>query len=369
MEKNEILSSSLSGIISTGGCNGVFLKNRLILNKRHGIFLRNANASVKENFIFRNLCWGILCCAGSKLTCKDSVLQNNYCGGLRIMFNGKENVVVEKCEFLENVGPDVFPASSKDICPLEKEWKQLPARTRKFPMIFYLFNFLSLTKVDIAEFANKFTNPFLSGNRFHDVPDKLFQRSPPTVCSGCWQDLQSDGDWIECPSCYVARYCSQQCLDTAKDFHYAVCNSVLEGNKESEPLWPLVNPSVKVSGQVEAGCSLCVCAAVNVFTADEDGTTKVLVRVCLLTCPERNFFTMLRSTKIHDLIMIHGSPIKESMMDIKAASILANVDSKSDTVTVHSHRVFSVDKVSDGWNWVKKALNLFCERFLKGDMS
>ena len=94
------------------------------------------------------------------------------------MFNGKENVVVEKCEFLENVGPDVFPASSKDICPLEKEWKQLPARTRKFPMIFYLFNFLSLTKVDIAEFANKFTNPFLSGNRFHDVPDKLFQRSP-----------------------------------------------------------------------------------------------------------------------------------------------------------------------------------------------
>ena len=124
-----------------------------------------------------------------------------------------------------------------------------------------------------------------------------------------------------------------------------------------------------MSGQVEAGCSLCVCAAVNVFTADEDGTTKVLVRVCLLTCPERNFFTMLRSTKIHDLIMIHGSPIKESMMDIKAASILANVDSKSDTVTVHSHRVFSVDKVSDGWNWVKKALNLFCERFLKGGMS
>ena len=57
------------------------------------------------------------------------------------------------------------------------------------------------------------------------------------------------------------------------------------------------------------------------------------------------------------------------MMDIKAASILANVDSKSDTVTVHSHRVFSVDKVSDGWNWVKKALNLFCERFLKGGMS
>ena len=235
-------------------------------------------------------------------------------------------------------------------------------------MIFYLFNFLSLTKVDIAEFANKFKNPFLSGNRFHNVPDKLFQRSPPTVCSACWQDLQSDGDWIECPSCHVARYCSQQCFDTAKDFHYAVCNSILEGNQESQPLRPLVNPSAKVSGQVEAGSSLCVCAAVNVFTADEDGTTKVLVRVCLLTCPERNFFTVLRSTKIHDLIMIHGRPIKESMMDIKVASILANFDPESQTVTFFSHRVFSIDKVSSGWHWVEKALTLFCERFLNGGM-
>ena len=369
MEKNEICSNTLSGFMATGGCNGRLLKNNFVLNKRHGIFLRNANASIEENFIFRNLCWGILCCAGSKLTCKDSVLQNNYCGDLRIMFNGKENVLVEKCEFLENVGPDVFPASAKDICPLEKNWKQLIVRTRKFPTIFYLFNFLSLTKVDIAEFAKEFKNPMLSNNKLPDVPDRLFQRSPPTVCSGCWQDLQSDGDWIECPSCHVARYCSQQCLDTAKAIYYAVCKSILEANKESEPLWPLVNPSVKVSGQAEAGCSLCVSAAVNVFTAEEDDATKALVRICLITCPERNFFTVLRSTKIHDLIMIHGSPIKESMMDIKAASILANVDSKSNTVTVHSHRVFSVDKVSDGWNWVKKALNLFCEWFLKGGMS
>ena len=232
-----------------------------------------------------------------------------------------------------------FSTSAKDICPLEKEWKQLFARTPKFTMIFYLFNFLSLTKVDIAEFANKFKNPFLSGNRFHDVPDKLFQRSPPTVCSGCWQDLQSDGDWIECPSCYVARYCSQQCFDTAKALHYAVCNSTLEGNKESQLLRPLVNPSAKVSAQVEAGCSLCVCAAVNVFTADKDGT-RVLFRGCLLTCPERNFFTVLRSPIIHDFIMIHGSPIKESMMDIKVASILANFDPESQIVTVFSHRVF-----------------------------
>ena len=368
MENNEIYSNCLSGLVATGGCNGVLLKNNLASNKRHGIFLRNANASVKENFIFRNLCWGILCCAGSKLICKDSLLESNYCGGLRIMFNGKENVLVEKCEFRENVGPDVFPASAKEICPLEKKWKQLFVRTRKSPWIFYLFNFLSLTKVYIAEFAKEFKNPFLSDNKFLDVPDKLFQRSPPTVCSGCWQDLQSNGDWIECPSCYVARYCSRQCFDTAKAMHSAVCNSILEANKESEPMWPLVNPSVKVSDQVEAGCSLCVSAAVNVFTVNEDDTTKGLARVCLLTCPERNFFTVLRSVKIHDLIMIHGSPIKESMMDIKAASILASVDSKSDTVTVHTHRIFSVDKVPDGWNWVKKALNLFCERFLQRGM-
>ena len=53
------------------------------------------------------------------------------------------------------------------------------------------------------------------------------------------------------------------------------------------------------------------------------------------------------------------------MMDIKAASILAKFDFKSETVTVHSHRIFSVDKVSGGWKWVEKALDLFCERFLQ----
>lgn len=176
------------------------------------------------------------------------------------------------------------------------------------------------------------------------------------------------GDWIECPSCYVARYCSKQCLDTAKAIRYAVCKSILEASKESEPLWPLVNPSVKVSGQAEARCSLCVSAAVNVCTAEEDDTTKALVRTCLLTCPVRNFFTVLHSPIIHDFIMTHGSPIKESMMDIKVASILANFDPESQIVTVFSHRVFSIDKVSGGWNWAEKALNLFCERFLNGGM-
>ena len=56
------------------------------------------------------------------------------------------------------------------------------------------------------------------------------------------------------------------------------------------------------------------------------------------------------------------------MMDIKVASILANFDPESQTVTVFSHRVFSVDKVSSNWNWVEKALTLFCERFLNGGM-
>ena len=367
MEKSEISSSFLSGIVTNGGCNIVLLKNRLILNKRHGIFLRNANASVEENFIFRNLCWGILCCAGSKLTCKESVLENNYCGGLRIMFNGKENVLVEKCEFQKNLGPDVFPARANEICPLEKKWKQFLKRTRKFPIIFYLFNFLNLTKFDIAEFASEFNNPLLSDNRFLDVPDSLFQGSPPTVCSGCWKDLPLDGDLNECPICYVSRYCSKQCLDAVKAVHSDVCNSILEANKKCEPLRPLFNSPVKESGKLKSGFSLCVITAVNVLTANagDDGTFEGVVRRCLLTCPERNFFTILQNTKIHDFIMIHGGHVQKNMMDIKAASILAKFDFKSETVTVHSHRIFSVDKVSGGWKWVEKALDLFCECFLQ----
>ena len=369
MEKNEICSSFLSGIVATGGCNGVLLKNSLIFNKRHGIFLRNANASIEENFIFRNLCWGILCCAGSKLTCKESVLQNNYCGGLRIMFNGKENVLVDKCEFQKNLGPDVFPAGANEIFPLEKKWKQLFKRTREFPIIFYLFNFLNLTKSDIAVFASEFNNPLLSDNRFLDVPDNLLKDSPPKVCSGCWKDLPSDvldGGLNECPICYVSRYCSKQCLDAAKAVHSTVCNSILEANKKCEPLRPLFNSPGKESGQLKAGFSLCVITAVNVLTANasDNGRFKVLVRPCLLTCPERNFF-VLQSTKIHDFVMVHGSHVQKGMMDIKATSILAKFDFKSETVTVHSHRIFSVDKVSGGWKWVEKGLDLFCERFLQ----
>lgn len=39
------------------------------------------------------------------------------------MFNGIENVLVDKCEFQKNLGRDVFPASANEIFPLEKKWK------------------------------------------------------------------------------------------------------------------------------------------------------------------------------------------------------------------------------------------------------
>ena len=60
--------------------------------------------------------------------------------------------------------------------------------------------------------------------------------------------------------------------------------------------------------------------------------------------------------------MTNGFHVQESMMDIKVASILANFDSETETVTVYGHRIFPVDKVPNGWNWVDKTLDLFVQK-------
>ena len=84
-------------------------------------------------------------------------------------------------------------------------------------------------------------------------------------------------------------------------------------------------------------------------------------RICILTCPQRNLHTVLKSVELYSFVMLHGALIKESMMDIKAASILANFDPESHTVTVYWHRIFPVEKVPNGWNWVNRSLDLFAK--------
>ena len=368
IRKNNISLNSHGGIMATGGCNGGLLKNSFIGNERHAILLQGSNAAVEGNVISKTFGWGIVCCFGSNLVCQETTLENNYCGGLRIMLNGSGNVSVEKCEFRKNLGPDVFPANAKEICPLELKWKQLLTKPQEFPIIFYLYNFLKLTEVrdwEVLGYGNEFKSPVLRDNRVLDVPDVL-TCTPTGRCSACWQDLQSH-NWVECSSCLVARYCSKRCFDSAKTVHSFVCNSILEANKECEPLQTLTNSPLKGIRRHDGDIStLCVIAAVSApqehKTSDTGGKLNVLSSFSLLTCPQRDLYTLLHSRKVHELIMTNGFHVQESMMDIKVASILANFDSETETVTVYGHRIFPVDKVPNGWNWVDKTLDLFVQK-------
>ena len=356
MEKNNFTDNYQDGIAATGGCNGGLVKNLLLSNKRHAFMLRGSNAALEENVISHSFGWGIVCCAGSNLTCTKTAFNNNCCGGLRIMLNGKGIVSVEKCEFRENLGPDVFPADAKEICPLELKLKQLLTTAQNSSIVFYLGHFLRLKKSDMFHVVDEFRSPLLVDNKVLDVPH-VFPYTQVGECSGCWTDLQSGGDWIECSSCLVARYCSKQCLHSGKAVHSFVCNSIREANKVCEPLRLLSNSPMK------AGISLCVVAALSFPSVDEfdDG-------ICLLS-PGWNLCTVLCSQNIHAFTMMHGSPVQESMMDIKAASILAKFDPKSHTVTVYWHRIFPVDKVPNGWNWVNRSLDFYADYCTKGGTS
>ena len=371
VENSSVSHNKLGGFVASGGRGGL-LRNSLSNNARNAILLQGSNAAIEENFISENSGWGIVCCAGSNLACKQTTLGCNYCGGLRIVLNGRGNVVVEKCEFWGNRGPDVFPSNAKEICSLELKCKQLFTSPQEFPIVFYLRYFLKLDVAVLFEYAGEFESPLLLDNRVF-VVSHFHPGRPVGLCSSCRKDFQLNSDWVECPSCHVARYCSQHCFYTAKASHSFVCNCILEPNKQCEPLLPLTTSPVKALLQREAGISLCVVVAVNASpkefckTIETDSTLKISPSACLLTCPQRNLFTVLNSLNIHNFVMIYGSPIQESMLDIKAASILANFDPESDTVTVYMHRIFPVDKVPGAWNWVNRSLDLFAKSCLKGD--
>ena len=355
MENNLISYNLLGGIVAAGGCNGGLLRNSL-RGSGCAILLKGSNATVEESVIAEQSGWGIVVCLGSNLICKQTTFGNNCCGGLRVMLNGKGNVLVEKCEFRKNRGPDVFPANAKEICPFDLQCKEMFTSPQESSSMFHLRNFLQLAKTDMLEYADEFKSPLLLDNRVLDVPDVL-PWEPRERCSGCCKDLQSVGDFIECSSCLVARYCSKQCSDTARDVHSFVCNSILEANKECQPLQLLSSSPIKAACQRKAGNCLCVITALSIVL----GPAESRGRICILTCPLRNLHTVLKSADLYSFVMIHGVPIKESMMDNKAASILANFDPDSHTVTVYWHRIFPVDKVQNGWNWVNRSLDLFAK--------
>ena len=355
MENNWIFNNLAGGIVAAGGCNGGLLRN-LLRGSRRAILLNGSNATLEENDISEHSGWGIVVCAGSNLICKQTTFENNCCGGIRVMLNGKGNVLVEKCEFRKNLGPDVFPANAKEICPLDLQCKEMFTSPQESSSIFHLRNFLQPAKTDMSEYAGEFKSPLLLDNRVLDAADVL-PWEPRERCSGCWKDLQSVGDFMECSSCLVARFCSRHCSDTARDVHSFVCNSILEANKECQPLQLLFSSPIKAACQRKAGNCLCVVTALFIVR----GPAESCGRICILTCPQRNLHTVLKSADLHSFVMVHGVFIKESMMNIKAASILANFDPDSHTVTIYWHRIFPVEKVPNGWNWVNRSLDLFAK--------
>ena len=74
---------------------------------------------------------------------------------------------------MKNLGPDVFPANAKEICPLDLQCKEMFTSPEESSSIFHLSNFLQLAKTEMLEYADEFKSPLLLDNRVLDVPNVL----------------------------------------------------------------------------------------------------------------------------------------------------------------------------------------------------
>ena len=370
LKKNAVFANRLSGIVAIRASEGRLLRNSLHQNGRHGVLLNKTNATVEKNTISGNFAWGIVCCFESNLQCKENVLDNNFCGGLRIIFNGQGKVLVQRCEFRENSGPAVFPTTSNELCQTDREWKKLITAPRSVPISLYVMGFLEYSSPN-SETTEEFNSPLQLDNRVSDAASDVPMHMEPNFCSTCFKDLQVDGVVIECPNCHVARYCSTQCSNAAKSVHNPVCKSFLEANKQcvdcdefrkvSNTPWP-----AKEGDRNRTGLSLCVVIAFSSLSPSEPQSdpanflhTATAGYSCLLACPQQNLWTWFLSHIMHRFTLIYGTNLPHRMMDMKAACIVANFDSKSRAITVYNHRIFPLEKIPDAVRWVEKTLPLF----------
>ncbi|KAJ7380961.1 hypothetical protein OS493_004553 [Desmophyllum pertusum] len=364
LENNYIFSNTLSGVVAVRSSEGRLVRNTLAHNGKHGILFAKTNAVMKGNEISNNHGWGVVCSCESDLHCADETLfERNLCGGLRVVFNGKGNVSVQRCEFRENYGPVVFPVDQ--LSRMEVKCNQLLTASQKSPVPFSVFFFLEgvgLTSPCISELKS----PVLLDNRVSDDSEVLSD-TEPKFCSTCLKDQETESEQIECPSCHVARYCSQECCDAAEPVHCPVCKSILEANKECHvyDVWPLSDaPPVEDHDAIRAGISMCIIATVTLTRLTSvDKALDIPYHFCLLTCPERELCSLINSAIIHHFVAIHGSHLPDLMLDTKAACILANFDSESSRITVYKHRIFPLEKVSDASKWLNKTLDVFGARF------
>ena len=364
LEKNYIFSNALSGVVVVHTLLGILLNNGLVHNGKHGILLADTNVVMQENEISNNHGWGIVCACESSLNCKETTFKDNLCGGLRIIFNGKGNVEVQKCEFRGNYGPFVFPVDQ--LSRMEEEMNQLLTETRKVTVPFSIRCFLE--DIDLTRmYISTLKSPVLSGNRVSE--DSVLLDTKPKFCATCCKNRETNtSDETECPSCHIATYCSQQCCDRAKLVHDPACKSVLEANEELHvyEVWPLSNaPSEMDHDENRAGISLCIIATVTLTRPRSVvEALDIPYHLCLLMCPRRKVWTLIDSAIIHHFIAMHGSHCPNRMIDTKAACILANFDSESKLVTVYKHRIFPLEKVPDASKWLDKTFDAF-EQHLK----
>ena len=377
LEKNDITGNISSGLVAINTAEGSkLLRSSVTQNGENGVLLNKANAVIEESVISKNCGWGVVCCSESNLHLERNVLENNLCGGLRIMLNGKGNVLVQKCEFKQNFGPSIFPRDSNELCHFEREYcLQLSAAPTSWKIAVSLFLRSSLdnTRIDY-EPVRKFKTPVVLDNRVLEASKSRFVVET-NVCCTCCKDLQMIGDPIECPSCHIARYCNQECFDKAKAVHYPVCNSILEANKERVNFQLLRLNDAPPLGEKESvnedAISLCVIASLNVSPSIGSKSDMLidglkLCRYCLLACPQRHLCSVVECTDglTHYFVARQGRHIPDQVMGIKAACVLANFDLESETITVYYHRIFPLEKVPDALNWVDRAM-----RALEQDMT
>ena len=375
LEKNSIYGNISSGLVAMNTIEGSkLLRSSVTNNGKNGVLLNKVNAAIEESVISNNCGWGVVCCSESNLHLERNVLENNLCGGLRIILNGKGNVLVQKCEFIQNFGPSIFPRDSNELCRFEREcYLQLSAASTswKIPVPLYLSSFLEHTRLDY-ESIGKFKTPVVLENRVLEASKALLEVEPNFCCT-CCKDFQINGDAIECPNCHIARYCNQECFDKAKAVHYPVCKSILEANKECVKLELLkLNdaPPLAEKNDVNGDAiSLCVIASLNMSPHFEP-TSDMLIhglkfyKFCLLACPQRHLCSVVECPKglTHYFVARHGHHLPDQVMGIKAACVLANFDLESETITVYYHRIFPLEKIPDALNWVDIAMRAFRAR-------
>ena len=366
LEENYISGNRLSGVVIIGA-EGRLLKNALIRNKKHGILYSKTKALMENNVIVKNVGWGIVGSCESNLRCKENKLIGNFCGGINLLLNGRGNVLVERCELIENSGPAIFPAAANELCQVKMEWKKLLAAPFEVSIFCYLVSFVEQSR-PVCESSGEFNPPVLLDNRVSDVSDSAWQIEP-NFCSACYKDVQVNNDVIECHSCHVARYCSKQCYDSAKALHSPVCKSILEANKvclECCEFRKLSNEPLPVHkrDRNRADLSLCVVVTFPAAVPSSPQCDYASLRhisapghLCLLACPQEKVWTFFESRGFQRFILTNGRHLPDHMMHLKVSCVLAKLDSESKNLTIYCHRVFPLEKVPDALKWATRTMH------------